>query len=153
MIRRRPSPGFATVLTGLLLFGVVAVHHSGQNLRLSGDRAFSHVERLVSYGPRPPASPGIKKAQEYITGVLRRLSLEVEHQNFLASTPNGNLPMKNIIGRSQVEKGKVVILASHYDKPGLSGSQRRRFQRGLVAGTGESTLPAATGFLPVVCLF
>lgn len=115
MMRRRPSPGSATVLTGLLLFGVVAVHHSGQNLRLSGDRAFSHVERLVSYGPRPPASPGIEKAQQYITGVLRRLSLEVEHQNFLASTPNGNLPMKNIIARSPGKVDKVVILASHYD--------------------------------------
>ncbi len=115
MTHRHPSPGVATGLTGLLLFGIFAVHHWGQSLRLSGDRAFSHVERLVSYGPRPPASPGIKKAQQYITDVLRRLSLEVEHQNFLASTPNGNLPMKNIIARSPGKVDKVVILASHYD--------------------------------------
>lgn len=82
---------------------------------MSGDRAFSHVERLVTYGPRPPASPGIKKAQQYITEVLRQVALEVEHQNFLASTPNGNLPMKNIIGRSRGNMDRVVILASHYD--------------------------------------
>ena len=88
---------------------------------MSGDRAFSHVERLVSYGPRPPASPGIKKAQQYITNVLRRLSLEVEHQNFLAATPNGNLPMKNIIARSRGKVDKVVILASHYDTHLMSG--------------------------------
>ena len=115
MAHRHPSPGVPTGLVSLLLFGIVAVNLWGQSRPLSGDRAFSHVERLVSFGPRPPASPGIKKAQQYITDVLRRLSLEVEHQNFLASTPNGNLPMKNIMGRSQVEKGKVVILASHYD--------------------------------------
>lgn len=88
---------------------------------MSGDRAFSHVERLVSYGPRPAASPGIKKAQQYITEVLRRLSLEVEHQNFLASTPNGNLPMKNIIARSRGRVDKVVILASHYDTHPMPG--------------------------------
>lgn len=121
MTRRRPSRGFAAILTSLLLFGVVAVPHSGQNLRLSGDRAFSHVKRLVGYGPRPPASPGIKRAQEYITGVLRRLSLEVEHQNFLASTPNGNLPMKNIIARSPGKVDKAVILASHYDTHSMPG--------------------------------
>lgn len=121
MTHRHPSPGIATGLTGLLLFGVFAVHHSGQSLRLSGERAFSHVERLVAYGPRPPASPGIKKAQQYITGVLRRLSLEVEHQNFLASTPNGNLPMKNIIARSPGTVDKVVILASHYDTHPMPG--------------------------------
>ena len=115
MTRRRSSPGVAAGLAGLLLFGVFAVHCWGQSLRVSGDRAFSHVERLVSYGPRPSASPGIKKAQQYITDVLRRLSLEVEHQNFLASTPNGNLPMKNIIARSRGKVDKVVILASHYD--------------------------------------
>ena len=115
MTHRRPSPGVAARLTGLLLFGIFAVELSGESLPLSGDRAFSHVERLVTFGPRPPASPGIRKAQQYITNVLRQLSLKVEHQNFLASTPNGNLAMKNIIGRSRGKMDRVVILASHYD--------------------------------------
>ena len=115
MTHRRPSPGVPTGLASLLLVGITALSLSGQSLSLSGDRAFSHVERLVSFGPRPPGSPGIKKAQQYITDVLRRLSLEVEHQNFLASTPNGNLPMKNIIARARGRVDKVVILASHYD--------------------------------------
>ena len=121
MTHRRPSPGIPTGLVGLLLVGIVAVNLWGQSLPLSGDRAFSHVERLVSFGPRPPASPGIKKAQQYITDVLRRLSLEVEHQNFLASTPNGNLPMKNIIARARGKVDKVVILASHYDTHWMPG--------------------------------
>lgn len=121
MILRRPSPRVAAGLAGLLLFGVFAAHCWGQSLGLSGDRAFSHVERLVGYGPRPSASPGIKKAQQYITGVLRRLSLEVEHQNFLASTPIGNLPMKNITARSRGKVDEVVILASHYDTHRMPG--------------------------------
>ena len=115
MTHRLPSPGVPTGLAVLLLIGILAGYLSGENLPLSGDRAFAHVERLVTFGPRPPASPGIKKAQRYITEVLRQIPLEVEHQNFLASTPNGNLSMKNIIGRSGGNMGQVVILASHYD--------------------------------------
>jgi Zn-dependent M28 family amino/carboxypeptidase len=83
---------------------------------LSGEKAYAHVQRLVSFGPRPPASPGIKKSQAYLTKTLENLHLDVEHQNFLALTPNGNIPMKNIIARAK--KGitnDVIILASHYD--------------------------------------
>jgi Zn-dependent M28 family amino/carboxypeptidase len=115
MTHRHPSQGVATGFTSLLFLGIVAVNLSGQSLPLSGDRALSHVKRLITFGPRPPASPGIKKAQQYITEALRQLPLEVDHQNFLASTPNGNLPMKNIIGRSRREMDRVVILATHYD--------------------------------------
>lgn len=115
MNHRHPFPNRMAKLGSWLLVGIFAVDLSGQGLPLSGDRAFSHVKRLVAFGPRPPASPGIRKAQQYITNVLRQLALEVEHQNFLASTPNGNLPMTNIIGRSRGDTGRVVILASHYD--------------------------------------
>ena len=98
-----------------LLLGMAAGNLSGQSPPLSGDRAFSHVKRLVDFGPRPPASPGMKKAQRYITDTLHKLQLEVKHQNFLASTPNGNIPMKNIIGRTTNRTEQVVILATHYD--------------------------------------
>ncbi len=98
-----------------LLLGMAAGNLSGQSPPLSGDRAFSHVKRLVSFGPRPPASPGAKKAQSYIIDRLREHRVEVEHQNFLASTPNGQIPMKNIIGRSPGQMEQVVILATHYD--------------------------------------
>ena len=110
-----PSPGVVTGFVNLLLFGILAVDLSGDSLPLSGNRAFSHVKNLVTFGPRPPASPGIKKAQSYITEGLSQLPLEIQHQNFLASTPNGRLPMKNIIGRSRKNMDKIVILASHYD--------------------------------------
>ena len=83
---------------------------------LSGEKAYAHVQRLVSFGPRPSGSPGIKKSQDYLTKTLKNFHLDVEHQNFLASTPNGSIPMKNIIARAK--KGitdDVIILASHYD--------------------------------------
>ncbi len=80
-----------------------------------GNRALAHVEKLVSFGPRPPGSPGISKAQLYITEVLTQLGLRVEHQDFTVSTPNGSIPMKNILARTEGPADQVVILASHYD--------------------------------------
>jgi glutaminyl-peptide cyclotransferase len=77
--------------------------------------AFAHVQKLVSFGPRPPGSPGIAQAQSYITDCLKKLNLAVEHHDFLASTPNGSVPMKNIVARRDGGKGDLIILASHYD--------------------------------------
>jgi Zn-dependent M28 family amino/carboxypeptidase len=82
---------------------------------VDGSLAYSHVERLVGFGPRPPGSPAIAKSQAYITDVLKKLSLQVEHQDFLASTPNGPLSMKNIVGKMSQSGRQAVILASHYD--------------------------------------
>nr|AGT45837.1 peptidase M28 [uncultured marine bacterium PPT_M2] len=82
---------------------------------VDGTLAYSHVERLVGFGPRPPGSPAIAKSQAYITDVLKKLGLQVEHQDFLANTPNGPVSMKNIVGKTQQSGNSVVMLASHYD--------------------------------------
>jgi len=82
---------------------------------VNGNFAFAHVEKLVAFGPRPPGSLGIANAQAYITETLEKLNLEVDHQDFLASTPNGPISMKNIVAKARGEQSQVVILASHYD--------------------------------------
>jgi glutaminyl-peptide cyclotransferase len=51
----------------------------------------------------------------YIVETLRKLALDVKQQQFLATTPNGPISMKNIVGRSQGQQSQVIILASHYD--------------------------------------
>jgi len=82
---------------------------------VDGNLAYSHVEKLVGFGPRPPASPGIARSQAYITDILKKLNLQVDCQDFLADTPNGPLSMKNIVGKTRQSDKPVVILASHYD--------------------------------------
>jgi Zn-dependent M28 family amino/carboxypeptidase len=82
---------------------------------VDGSLAYSQVEKLVGFGPRPPGSPAIAKSQAYITDVLKKLGLQVEHQDFLASTPNGPVSMKNIVGKTQQSGKSIVMLASHYD--------------------------------------
>jgi Zn-dependent M28 family amino/carboxypeptidase len=46
---------------------------------------------------------------------LKELGLQVEHQDFLANTPNGPVSMKNIVGKMAPSGKQVVILGSHYD--------------------------------------
>ena len=106
------------VLQGCLVALLACSGASGTQRKASsvdGNLAYSHVEKLVGFGPRPPASPAIARSQAYITDILKKLNLHVEHQDFLANTPNGPLSMKNIVGKTRQSEKPVVILASHYD--------------------------------------
>jgi len=57
------------------------------------------VRHLVDRGPRPPGSNAIRQAQSYIIEQLKSYGCHVEEHDFHASTPVGDLPMKNIIAK------------------------------------------------------
>ena len=83
-----------------------------------GQRAYAHVQRLVSYGPRPAASPGLTRAATYITTQLQEFGLETDEQVFVAPTPRGSLQFRNIIGKTRSAGGReggVIVVATHYD--------------------------------------
>jgi Zn-dependent M28 family amino/carboxypeptidase len=69
----------------------------------------------VELGPRPPASDAIRQAQSYIAEQLRSYGYHVEEHEFHASTPIGNLPMKNIIVKIPGTESGIVLFATHYD--------------------------------------
>lgn len=80
-----------------------------------GQRAFDHVKKLVEIGPRPPDSPGIHKAQEYMRSQLRGFGCDVQEDNFSASTPIGNVQMKNLLAKIPGKSPDVILLGTHYD--------------------------------------
>lgn len=80
-----------------------------------GARAYAHVARLVEIGPRPPASDGIKRAQQYIQSELESYGCKVESDDFGADTPIGRLAMKNIVVKIPGASPNAVLLATHYD--------------------------------------
>jgi glutaminyl-peptide cyclotransferase len=82
---------------------------------LDGAAALRHVERLVAIGPRPAGSPGAARAREYIVGQLREAGLRVRVDAFEADTPEGRLPMANVIGVLPGRRPDVVLLGGHYD--------------------------------------
>jgi hypothetical protein len=62
-----------------------------------GERAFEHVKRLVSFGPRSVGSEGHARAVDYIVKTLEADGLRPEKMEFVAHTPDGDFKMTNII--------------------------------------------------------
>ena len=86
-----------------------------------GARAFKDLEELVALGPRPPGSPALERAREYITEQLETGGLEVQRDPFTATTPVGRIPMVNIVGVLSGTSSNVVIVAGHYDTARVKG--------------------------------
>src|SRR5882672_12711930 len=80
-----------------------------------GKRAFAHVAKQVSFGPRPSGSQSIMQLQDYLQSELKSYGCTVETDAFTADTPVGRLPMKNILVKIPGEKPGVILLATHYD--------------------------------------
>jgi glutaminyl-peptide cyclotransferase len=76
-------------------------------------RAMQYVKEIVAYGPRPLASANHKKVEEYIAAHLKHDQLEDDA--FTADTPEGKLPVHNIIAKFPGTKDGIVMIASHYD--------------------------------------
>jgi Zn-dependent M28 family amino/carboxypeptidase len=80
-----------------------------------GKRAYEQVAKQVSFGPRPPGSAAILKLQDYLLTELRSYGCAVETDSFSADTPDGRVPMKNILVKIPGEKQGIILLGTHYD--------------------------------------
>jgi glutaminyl-peptide cyclotransferase len=80
-----------------------------------GKRAFAHVAKQVSFGPRPSGSQALVHLQDYLQSELKSYGCSVETDSFGADTPAGRLPMKNILVKIPGEKPGVILLGTHYD--------------------------------------
>jgi Zn-dependent M28 family amino/carboxypeptidase len=66
-------------------------------------------------GPRPPASQGIRQAQQYLENTLQSYGCPVEAEDFSTDTPIGRLAMKNLLVKVPGTSRKVIFLGTHYD--------------------------------------
>lgn len=80
-----------------------------------GNRAYAHVAKQVSFGPRPAGSPALAETQNYIIAELKNYGCTVETDDFSADTPAGRLPMKNILVKIPGEKPGIILLGTHSD--------------------------------------
>lgn len=82
------------------------------------DRAFKHIEKQVSYGPRPAGSPALAKLRAWLVEELKSYGLQVTTQPFTAKTPSKKFPvlrMENIVAELPGKSQDVLLIASHYD--------------------------------------
>ena len=80
-----------------------------------GKRAFAHVVKQVSFGPRPSGSQALVHLQDYLQSELKSYGCNVETDSFGADTPVGRLAMKNFLVKIPGEKPGVILLGTHYD--------------------------------------
>src|SRR5713101_4765264 len=80
-----------------------------------GKRAFTHVAKQVSFGPRPSGSQALAHLQDYLQSELKSYGCNVETDSFGADTPVGRLSMKNILVKIPGDKPGIILLGTHYD--------------------------------------
>jgi glutaminyl-peptide cyclotransferase len=78
-------------------------------------RAWAHLQKQVSFGPRPSGSAALKQCRDYIIAELKKVGLDAREQAFVARTPAGDIPMINLVATIPGRRAERVILASHYD--------------------------------------
>jgi glutaminyl-peptide cyclotransferase len=88
--------------------------------KVSGEKAFAHVQWLVNLGPRTPQSDSLEKSRGYIEKELATSGWTLERQTFTDDTPRGPMTFVNLIARFQGKDGKTTsqpqfLLCSHYD--------------------------------------
>ena len=133
------SPAWAMGSTGRLAGGA-----SG----FDGGRAWEHLRRQVSFGPRPPGSEAPAKTRAYLIDQLRAAGIEAREDRFEADTPNGPITMVNVVATIPGKRPERIALASHYDtklcdRVPLRRRQRRRVEHGGAARAGPR--PARPG--------
>jgi glutaminyl-peptide cyclotransferase len=86
--------------------------------RFEGERALSHVETQLSFGPRIPGTPGHDRIVEYMLSELEQAGWEgkVQEGEYLSQ------PIRNVIGskpaagsRPDASGRPWIILGAHYD--------------------------------------
>ena len=77
----------------------------------NGRRAYAHVTAQMELGPRVTGSAANAAAGNYIADQMKSAGWSVEFQPFVYQ----GTPVRNVIARTNVGKGPVVILGAHYD--------------------------------------
>ncbi|MFN2475881.1 MAG: M28 family peptidase [Chthoniobacterales bacterium] len=85
--------------------------------QFSGENALRHVQQLVDFGPRPPASEAIEKSRDYISKQLESFGWKVTQQAFEDATPRGKIAFVNLIATfpGAPKNTASFLLCSHYD--------------------------------------
>lgn len=87
----------------------------------SGAQALEYTRQIVAFGPRTPASEGMKKQQAFILAQLNSCGCQVTQDDFIVRTPHGPVAMKNIIARFLGTNGRALVVTGHYDTKTFTG--------------------------------
>jgi len=84
-----------------------------QTQSFNAARAMQYTREVVAFGARPIGSANHKKLENYILSHLKGDS--VEEDAFVADTPDGKFPVRNLIAKFPGTREGVIVIAGHYD--------------------------------------
>jgi glutaminyl-peptide cyclotransferase len=102
-----------------------------------GQSAFTATKQAVAFGERPSGSAANMKLRTWILSEVSALGCQVTTDAFTAQTPNGPLPMANIILRFSGTSGRALAVTGHFDTKKIP----------LVRFLGANDGGSSTGFL------
>jgi len=84
-------------------------------MAFDSSKAFEHLRKQVSFGPRPSGTPAIVETRRYIIDQLKAAGIESREQMFIGMTPLGEVSMTNVIATIPGKRRERIVLASHFD--------------------------------------
>lgn len=78
-------------------------------------RAWDHLRRQVSFGPRPAGSAALAECRRYLIDQLKAVGIEAREQPFEADTPLGHIKMANVVATIPGARPERIAISSHYD--------------------------------------
>ena len=102
------------------------------------DRAFSYLEQIVAFGPRPSGSAAMQQQQEFLQQFFEQQGAVVQMQTFSVRHPETGQPveMKNLIASYRPEAEKRYLLCAHYDTRPFP-DQDKADPRGIFVGAND----------------
>ena len=114
----------------------------GSNARapaFNGELAYRYTAVATGFGPRPPGS---KAHARLIAWLERKLAgSDWSAQRFTADTPDGPIPMTNLIARFPGSRPGVIVIGGHYDtlshRPGFVGANDGGSSSGILLALAD----------------
>ncbi|MGH8224675.1 MAG: M28 family metallopeptidase [Gammaproteobacteria bacterium] len=89
------------------------MHLNAQAPAFDGRLAYTYALKATSFGPRPPGSSAHAKLLAWLQQEL--VGSDMQALYFTAQTPDGPIPMTNLIARFPGTTPGVIVIAGHYD--------------------------------------
>jgi glutaminyl-peptide cyclotransferase len=101
--------------SGLCLILLTLLAQAAPAPKFDSNRAWEHLGRLVTLGPRPAGSPAIEQARGYIKAQLTAAGVGVTEQVWDDQTPIGKTHMVNLIATIPGASKDRIVVSGHYD--------------------------------------
>ncbi len=110
----------------------------GQSIQFDKDAAFEYLKEICDIGPRPSASPGMKKQRAYIKKHFEGLGGKFIWQSFKAKSPyhGRQVDLENLMVRWHVDRTKRLLICCHHDTRPFADADKRD-PRGVFIGAND----------------